>query len=299
MTCRELTGILIVCTMLSIGTMNAQPVAHDSTVYTVTTREGMRVDGRLQGWISDTLTLITLDGVTVRIPASSIVHQGRRGAPQVPDSPQPQQSTSTPKAEVEGNLPPDRNRGGSPSLFLIPTAYPERAGDIRLGLHEIFFPTVGYGIAGYGTVQGGTAIFPETPGVFFHGTLKVSPLSGPLGALAVGVTLVSIDDALSTVPFLVSTINLGGERGNYLTCGAGYQSEEQDYFMVAGLDLPVSDHVRIVSEMFLIREGRKISYVTPGVRLQAGQFDIDLGVILPLKDGWMEFLPWIGASVVL
>ncbi len=302
MTCRELTGVIIACVTLSIGTMSAQsslPASTDSTMYTVTTREGMLVEGNLQGWISDTLVLKTRDGVTARIPASSIMNLSHGRTPVPPRATEAGPSASHSES-VSADLPSmHRSRNGSPNLFMIPTAYPEAAGDVRLGVQEVFFPTIAYGIAGYLTVQGGTSILPEAEGFLLHGTLKATPISGQLGAIAAGVTVVSIEDMFSTVPFLIGTVNLGGYRSSHLTCGIGYQSDENDMFMVAGIDLPVSDHVRIVSELFLMREGRKISYLTPGVKFQTGRFDIDLGVILPFSMKNLGYLPWIGASVVL
>lgn len=298
MTCRESAGIAMLCMVLISATMYAQteqPAQESGTRCTVTTRDGMHLEGTEVGWEADTLILQTDDGVKARIPSSSILAMARGAAP----TSQPADESSTEEGGVGIATGIPRSHRGSPNLFMIPTAYSERAGDVRLGLHEVFFPTVAYGLAGYATLQGGTAVFPESEGFFYHTTLKVTPIEAKHGALAAGITLVSLDDRFSTVPFVTGTVNMGGERGYYLTCGAGYQSDEKDYFMTAGLDLPVSDHVRIVTELFLIREQRQISYCTPGVRLQAGSFDIDLGVILPLSKEPFEFLPWIGASVLL
>ncbi|MCZ7554854.1 MAG: hypothetical protein M5R41_00445 [Bacteroidia bacterium] len=298
MTCREFTGIAMLCMMFLGATMNAQNNnqrdAHSARC-TITSTDGLTIEGQESGWSADTLILTTRDGVEVRIPSSSILALTRILTPD--------QEQSASHSAVSGvsvlNPQIPRSRRGSPNLYLIPTAYPESAGDLRLGLQEVFFPTIAYGIAGYVTIQGGTSVFPDADGQLLHTTLKVTPFTTTFGAISAGFTYFTADEYSTTAPFLVGTVNLGGPRGNYLTCGMGYQSDEEDYFMVAGIDLPVSDHVRLMTELFLIRDQRQISYCTPGVRLQAGAFDIDLGVILPLQMEPLEFLPWIGASIVL
>jgi hypothetical protein len=298
MTCREFTGIAMLCMMFLSVTLNAQissqPGAHGSRCM-ITTTDGLTIDGQESGWNADTLILTTRDGVEVRIPSSSILSLTR--TPALDQGPSASQSAGRDVGVINPAIP--RSHRGSPNLYLTPTAYPESAGDVRLGLHEVFFPTAAYGLAGYVTVQGGTSIMPHAEGQLLHMTVKITPLTAQQGALAAGFTYFSADDYTTTVPFLVGTVNLGGPRGNYLTCGVGYQTDEEDYFMIAGIELPVSDHVRLMTELFLIRDQRQISYCTPGVRLQAGHFDIDLGVILPMQMDRLKFLPWIGASIIL
>lgn len=298
MTCREFTGIAMLCMMFVHSALNAQngiQADYRSARCTITTTDGLSFAGEELRWIADTLIIRTTDGVEARVPSSSIVALTRHTSTE----------NRSPVAAMTGTATAATDPGvarsyrGSPNLYLIPTAYPERPGDIRLGLHEIFFPTAAYGVAGYLTVQGGTSIIPDTDGMMLHATLKLTPFVEKHGALAVGVTHLKVDDISTTVPFILGTLNLGGQRGNYLTCGVGYQTDEDDYFMMAGLELPVSDHVRLMSELFLIRDQRQISYCTPGVRLQAGAFDIDLGVMLPFHKEPFEFLPWIGTSIIL
>jgi hypothetical protein len=301
MTCREFTGIAMLCMMFLGATLNAQieqPEPVSGKQCTVTTQEGLRLEGTEVGWDNDTLILQTNDGVKARIPSSSILALARNAAPTSTGLPTPggYYAGST---NVGIDTAPDRSRKGSPNLFLVPTAYPEGANDIRLGLYELLFANVSYGIAGFATIQGGSSLFPAWELFVAHITAKVSPISGDWGAIAFGGTFISYDEGATTNPFALATFNLGGRRGMYLTAGATYQTDRKNTIAVAGLDIPLSQSVRFVTEMLLTKPEIDISYVTPGVRFHTGNFDLDAGLMLPLNADGVYFLPWLGASVVL
>jgi hypothetical protein len=301
MTSREFSVIILTAGMLISTTVHAQ-IENSGTAggraCVVTTRDGLRIDGVEIGWNSDTLLLLTPDGVHVRVPSTSILTLER-----LRQAPRSVQGSSASAARVgDGHRASNalnRTKRGSPNLFITPTGYPESAWETRLGLHEIFFPTAAFGIAGYGTIQAGTSVFPDVHAKFLHGTVKVTPIAGESGAVSAGATWVKLDDRSTLAPFLIGTVNAGGASGNHITVGVGYQVEEEDYFLVSGIELPVSESFRIMTELFLVREGRKSSYVIPGMRFQAGRFDIDVGVILPLQRFLIGYIPWIGASVVI
>ncbi len=298
MTCRESAGIAMLCMVLISATMSAQneqPAQGSGTRCTVTTRDGMHLEGTEVGWEADTLILQTNDGVKARIPSSSILAMARGAAPT-------QQAAGVERSDADGlGIDPMKHRShrGSANLFLVPTAYPESAGDVRLGLYELMFANASYGIGGFATIQGGSSLFPAWELFVAHITAKVSPISGDWGAIALGGTFISYDEGASTNPFALATINLGGRRGMYVTAGAVYQPDTKNTIAVAGVDIPLSQSLRIVTEMFLTNSDLEISYVTPGVRFHTGNFDLDAGLLLPLNADGFYFLPWLGASVVL
>ena len=302
MTRREFASFIAACMLLFAAPLHAQvqstSTTNDSSMYRVSTREGLRVEGMLMGWSNDTLLLRTRDNVQLRIPAASMIALTPLGAggetPQTKDR-NAAWRNETPEPE---EAPEDTRRYSRPSssLFIFPTAYAEPAGQVRLGVYELFFPTASFGIADIATLQVGTLFFPTALFEFGHSTLKITPLSNDRAALAVGATVLSWEKETRFYPFAVGTVNLGGENGLFVTAGLANDTETGDVFYNAGLEIPTGTKTRLIFEATMPE--KDLVLVNAGLRIRSGNFDFDLG--FGFVNEWELFpIPWVGASVIL
>ncbi len=192
------------------------------------------------------------------------------------------------------------------SLFAMPTAYTLPAGEVHLGLYELFFGAASVGIAGYADLSLGTLMLP---GVFFDPFFlgaKFSPLHGSGGAVAFGGGMVSADDNTFYVYYGVATVNLGK---SWLSIGYSSWQDDGSFgsdsfnMLNLGADLPVSRHVRLMTELWIpaLDDGDGGVLFGIGGRVETDIGYIDMGFFFPSdqRGRYFVFLPWLGGTFVL
>jgi hypothetical protein len=298
MQCSTLLFMVAITAILMSAAVQGQTTSDESErgiPGLVTTQDGKRYKGILSGWNADTLMLVTADRQRLAIAVADIQSfERQREDDKGQDDDKVLHVAGALRAGRDGL---HRSRYGSPNLFLIPTAYPEDAWDLRVGVYELFFPAVSAGIGGYATVHAGASMAPAGLWTLFHATVKVTPLSGRVGAVAAGVTALSSHGGIA-LPFVLGSIDLGGIRGAYATLGGAYRSDTKDAILLAGIDIPVNDALRFMVEAVVTERVTETSWITPGLRLHVADFDIDLGFLISLYTSSL-FLPWVSASVLL
>jgi len=265
---------------------------------------------------ADSLHFRTLGGVTFTLHVSGIRdlhptedavrHDGSGGEA---DSLSGTPAAETRKATRGGGTPAyERTPLGRPAsaLFAMPTAYPLPAGEVHLGLYELFFGAATVGIAGYADLSLGTLMLP---GVFFDPFFlgaKFSPLHGSAGAMAFGGGMVSADDNSFFVYYGVATVNIGK---SWLSIGYSSWQDDGSFgsdsfnMLNLGADLPVSRHVRLMTELWIPAIDDSDGGVLFGIggRVETDIGYIDMGFFFPSDQHgrYFVFLPWLGGTFVL
>lgn len=183
------------------------------------------------------------------------------------------------------------------SLFLMPTAYPFDPGEVHLGLYELFFGSGTVGIAGYVDLSLGTFVWPGTLFNPYFFSIKVSPVHGEQGALAIGAGMGGYDDDQEMMFYGVGTLSLGKA---WLSAGYASSEEGETQILTLGADLPVSRVTRFMTEVWIpIDEDAVMLGV--GARFETEYMYIDVGMYFPTQQSgtYFVYLPWLGGTFLL
>lgn len=233
--------------------------------------------GTLEGRVlarGDTLTLRLLSGDTLRVARERIVGE-----------------ETLEGSVVDGEYwPADPNRT---SLFVGPTARTLPQGRGYMASYELFFPLAGVGVTDHFTLAGGVplvgalldqGLFYVAPKVRFPGT--------PAGLdLAVGgLAFVAPEDGTVGVVYGVATV---GDRDRSLTVGAMHGWVDDDwgeFFGMLGGEARVARRVKLIGESYFSSEA---GLIMAGPRFFTDRLSADLGVLIPVDDGFETLLPMV------
>lgn len=180
-------------------------------VLSVSLKDGTILVGRIAEEDATHLTVLTLEGLTIRIPRSSIVSM-REAAP--------------PAAGQFTRSDPNYSR-----LMFTPTARPLRKGDGYFSDHYVAFPGVAYGLTDHFSLSGGVSIVPGvglaeqvfyvSPKIGFDVSEKLALGAGAAYAGGAG------DGNGVGIAFALATL---GQPKRSLTAGIGFAgSRESEY----------------------------------------------------------------------
>lgn len=265
-------------------------------VLSVSLKDGTILVGRIAEEDVTHLTVLTLEGLTIRIPRSSIVSM---------------RETAPPAAGQFTRSDPNYSR-----LMFAPTARPLRRGDGYFSDHYVAFPGVAYGITDHFSLSGGMSIVPfvgldeqvfyASPKIGFEVSEKLARGAGAAYAGGGGEGGVGIAFALATV----------GRPEKSFTAGIGFAgSRESEYdirmrisrdvwkwrdkpILMLGGSVQLSNSVALVSENWLLL-GEKLSDQPFGVALRffGDRISADVGMIFVgevIEEGFP--VPWLSFS---
>ena len=271
----------------------------DSTRYLLVLDSEEHFVGHVMGRRNDTLFFRTTSGTLVGTPVQRVYSLDK-----VTGSIDAQAFPTPGRRERK----PDRPTS---SFFIMPTAYTLPAGEVHAGLYEILLFGMSAGLGGVADIHGGT-LFPGIAETYMFG-LKLAPLQGPQGAVALGgniMGMVSDDDTFGLV-YIVGTLALGE---SWLS--AGYMHFPDSYhpggaFMI-GFDLPAAARVRLMAELWIPSNEKTDplegwAMFAPGARFESEGFWLDLGLYLPVGTAYSGrrsfsgggFIPYLGGTFIL
>ena len=257
-------------------------VKDTSVVFTLETKDGNSIDGKVISRDSAYLYYKTLSGIEMKIPLESIV------------------SLIPLKGEiVEGKyLRRDPNES---RLFIAPTARPLRAGNGYFSSNELLFPMLAFGIGDYVSAAGGISIIPGATGQLFYFNIKVTPIqlkgvdiAG--GLLYAGTTFE--DGGSAGIGYLVGTF---GNTQAAFTAGLGFGFSGEEGFagspvLMLGGELRISSSVKLITENWILTSKDTPSFLSFGVRFFGSKVAGDFGLIFPTQSWESGFpaLPFLG-----
>lgn len=181
---------------------------------------------------------------------------------------------------------------GDHRLFIGPTGRTLPGGEGYVGVFELFFPTVEYGVTDRLQVGGAVPVVPEVALEAVVLTAKANVVDTPVMALSAGaMTLLAAEGGGAAIGVLYGVGTFGVAEGG-LTVGAGFPfyatGEDSDVadeaVILVGGDWRVGDHVKLVSENYIV-PGEPASLWSAGARLFGERIAVDLGLAGVNDDG--------------
>jgi hypothetical protein len=253
--------------------VDAVAIAADS-LYTIRLSDGSVLYGRVTEQSAEGLTLETQSGATVRLRRDQIVSMEL----------------------VRGRLVNGEVWGEDPHatrLFFGPTARAVPKGEGYLGVYELFFPFVTYGVTDRFTISGGTPVVPEAIGRVFYLAPKYEVLRTPTASAAVGVLALFAtgQEEFGSAGLLYGVGTFGGPD-RALTVGATVpfiaadgESEigDQPVVMIGG-ESRLSRRMKFISENYFM-PGESGALLSGGVRFFGERLSADFGIGAAFGDG--------------
>jgi hypothetical protein len=240
-------------------------IAQD-TILEVRLSDGSVLYGRVTEQSAEELTLQTQGGAVVRVRRDQIVSiEPLRG--RVVDG------------QVWGDDP------HATRLFFGPTARAVPKGEGYLGVYELFFPFVTYGVTDRFTISGGTPVVPEAIGRVFYLAPKYEVLRTPTASAAVGVLALFATEEVTGSAGLLYGVGTFGGPDRALTVGATVpfiaaegESEvgDQPVLMVGG-ESRLSRRTKFITENYFM-PGESGSLISGGVRFFGERLSADFGI---------------------
>lgn len=245
------------------------------TVYEVRLTDGSVLYGRITAQSEHQVTLLTQAGSSVQLERAHI--QSMR--------------------PFRGRIVEGQVWGEDPHatrLFFGPTARAIPRGEGYLGVYELFFPFVSYGVTDRFTISAGTPIIPEAIGKLFYLAPKYEVLRTPRASAAVGVLALfaSEEDVFSGSIGLLYGVGTFGSPDAAVTVGAtvpfiAAEGESdvgnQPAFMVGG-ESRLTRRTKLITENYLF-PSESGALLSAGARFFGERLSADFGVGLAVGQG--------------
>lgn len=270
-TFRILRPLLVVAGLLAMGLPGRAAAQTDTTIvsqdtlYEVRLNDGSVLYGRVQDE-GATVTVFTQGGATVQLRRDQILS-----------------ITPMRGRVVQGRVwPQDPN---PTRLFFAPTARAVGQGRGYLGVYEIFFPFVTYGITNSFSISGGTPIIPGIIGEVFYIAPKITVVETDKIAAAAGVLYGSDGDYGAGIVYGVGTY---GDPDGAVSLGLGWGFSDNDFadqsILMLGGELRMTSRTKFISENYFA-PGESGSLMSGGVRFFGERLSADLGIVTPIGGG--------------
>jgi hypothetical protein len=266
-----LAAALCACALALPGRAAAQTdtvaVASD-TLYTVRLTDGSVIHGRIVEESDERVTVETQAGVRVQLERGQIDRITRlRGR------------------VVGGSVwPTDPNRT---RLFFGPTARAVGQGEGYLGVYEVVFPFLTYGITSNLSISAGTPIVPGAIGEFWYFAPKLTVYETERTAAAVGVLGAAVEGETAGIVYGAGTF---GDSDQALTAGVGWGFSNGDLnnqaLVMVGGEMRTGRNTKFISENYLLpgANADEGAIVSGGLRFFGERLSADLGVGFLLGD---------------
>jgi hypothetical protein len=237
-------------------------VSADS-LYTIRLTDGSVIYGRIVEDAGATLTVATQAGVTIqlrRAQIESITPMGGR--------------------VVQGRVWPDDPN--QTRLFFGPTGRAVGAGEGYLGVYEILFPFLTFGVTENFSISGGTPIIPEIIGEIWYFAPKLTVYQTESTAVATGVLALAAEGETAGIVYGVGTF---GASDRAATVGVGWGFSDGDLHnqavLMVGGELRTGRSTKFITENYLIpgADGGEGAILSGGIRFFGERLSADLGVV--------------------
>jgi hypothetical protein len=296
------------CLILSVALScvcpaQAQDAQEGAGIIELETTAGSVYFGFIRGQSEDTLDFETREGIRMQIPLARVRSMRPAATNEAHTGTTREVRIEGEKQTVEPPLP--RRKRPANGLLVLPTAYAPQAGEVQAGLYELGYIAGKVGIADMAEVFAGSYFQFWEEGQLAHLGVKFTPWQTGKGAVAFGgmVSQFSFwnpaNAAHPTFLFAVGTLNTGH---GWVTASytAFADAPLSDGWFTLGLDIPLSDNMRILGEHWIPTYGAP-SALGLGTRFQTGILQLDIGIYASLEAGQMleTILPWLGIAMVL
>lgn len=242
-----------------------EAAASADTLYQIRLSDGSVIYGRIVAQTESAVTVETQAGASVRLERAQVV------------------SMRPVRGRVVGGRvwPEDPNHT---RLFFGPTGRAVGAGRGYLGVYEIFFPFVTYGVTSNFSISGGTPIIPGVVGELWYFAPKLTFVETERMAVAAGALIGAAEGETAGIAYAAGTF---GTPDQALTAGLGWGiggGQVSNAILMLGGEMRLGPSTKLISENYLIPEvGSPV--VSGGIRLFGERLSADLGIAtVPFED---------------
>lgn len=274
-----LCAALLACALAGPHRASAQvtdtvAAARDS-LYEIRLTDGSVLYGRIADDGADEVVVVTQAGATVRLLRGQI-------------------SSMTP---MEGRVVAGRVWPKDPNatrLFFGPTARAVGAGEGYLGVYELVFPFLTFGVTDRFSISGGTPIIPDIIGEVWYLAPKLTLVETETMAAAAGVLAAGADGDLVGIAYGVGTWG-GPDRSVTAGVGFGFSGDEfsnQPVAMIGG-ELRAGPSTKFITENYFA-PGEDGIITSAGIRFFGERLSADLGIATDLDiDGFFPLVNFV------
>lgn len=276
MTLRRVLSVLMVAGVLLLLSerVHAQEEVEPDSLVSITLNDGTTLRGRIVQEDEDTVSIMTLGGLEVKIPRSSVISSER----------------------IHGRLVGGQFYRSDPNysrLLLSPTGRPLRKGEGYFSDFWIFFPGVAYGLTENVSVLAGMTILPGLgldEQLYYVAPRVSSQVSDAVAVSAGALYMTLLTESISGgIVFGVTTF---GQEDKSFTAGLGLpflKEEGQDFefgehpILMLGGNVRLSGSIALVSENWFILGGDfdlSEQPFTLALRFFGERIAVDVGVLL-------------------
>lgn len=232
--------------------------------------DGSVLYGRITGVEGDRITLVTTAGARIELERAQI------------------RSLSYPAGRMRDGAFWEEDPHAT-RLFFAPTGRSLAAGEGYVGVYELFFPFVTYGVTDAFTVAAGTPIVPGAIGEFAYLGPKLRIVDRARTQLSLGAFAGIFEGGTAGLLYGVGTF---GDRDNALTAGAGWafyageggsEMSERPLIMVGG-ETRVGRRLKLLTENYFV-PGESAAVISGGVRLWGERLSADAGLGAIVDEG--------------
>jgi hypothetical protein len=244
---------------------NTVAVAQD-TLYEVRLTDGSVLYGRIVESTDQRVVIRTESGTMVTVERAQIASmQPTRGR------------------VVQGRV--WREDPNATRLFFGPTGRAVGQGRGYLGVYEVFFPFVTYGVTDQFSISGGTPIIPGAFGQVYYFAPKLTFVETETFAAAAGVLAGGFEDEFGGIVYGTGTF---GDRDQAATVGVGMGFSDGDFngqpVVMLGGELRVGAQTKLITENYF-SPGEDEVVGSGGVRFFGERLSADLGIFTNFGGG--------------
>ena len=163
-------------------------------------------------------------------------------------------------------------------LFFGPTGRAVGKGRGYLGVYEVLFPFVTYGVTDQFSISGGTPVIPGIVGEVFYIAPKFTLVETDRMAVATGVLAGSTGDYTAGVVYGVGTF---GDRDRAASVGVGFGFSNGDFesqpVVMAGGEMRVGAQTKLITENYFA-PGESGAVLSGGIRFFGERLSADFGL---------------------
>jgi hypothetical protein len=245
--------------------------ARDS-LYEIRLTDGSVLYARITEDGADEVVVVTQAGATVRLLRGQIASM-----------------TPLEARVVAGRVWP--NDPNTTRLFFGPTARAVGAGEGYLGVYEVLFPFLTFGVTDRFSISGGTPLIPDVIGEIWYLAPKLTLMETENVAAAAGVLMAGADGDVVGIAYGVGTYG-GPDRSITAGVGFGFSGDEfsnQPVAMIGG-EFRGGPSTKFITENYF-SPGEDGIITSAGIRFFGERLSADLGIATSLDID--EFFPLV------
>ena len=189
---------------------------------------------------------------------------------------------------------------GSSQLFIAPTGRTLEAGNGVFKDYAFILPTLSVGVTSHISVSGGVSLWQNLESQLVYITPKIAWQKEKIG-FALGSMNLALPDNDGNLHLGYAVTTYGRDEAA-ITAGLAlplFPHDDMKYAAILGAELQLSDHVKFITENWLISDNEKKTFTSGGIRIFNKHISFDIALIFSSEKytGGYHFIPLADFSI--